>query len=141
MCCTHPAQFVRIGETRMPAPSTAISLRLPDDVLAELDSRVGLDGMRNRSDVIREAVRTHVRQQPSRPSMDTVTIQIGSAVRTRLATLFELRGITAQDAALQGLLDYVDKAIADELSDIDDKLQSRLLTKRAETLPSKEYTE
>jgi hypothetical protein len=73
--------------------------------------------------------------------MDTVTIQIGSAVRTRLATLFELRGITAQDAALQGLLDYVDKAIADELSDIDDKLQSRLLTKRAETLPSKEYTE
>ena len=125
----------------MPAPSTSISMRLPDDVLAELDSRVGLDGMRNRSDVIRQATRSYVRQLPSLPSMDTVTIQLGSAVRTRLATLYELRGITAADAALQGLLNYIDAAIANELSEIDDKLQSRLQSKRAETLPSKEYTE
>jgi len=125
----------------MPAPSSMVSLRLPDDVLGELDSRVGLDGMRNRSDVIREATRSYVRQQPSLPSMDTVTIQLGSAVRTRLATLYELRGITAADAALQGLLNYIDAAIANEMSEIDDKLQSRLQSKRAETLPSKEYTE
>ena len=125
----------------MPAPSTMVSLRLPDDVLSELESRVGLDGMRNRSDVIREATRLYVRQQPSLPSMDTVTIQLGSAVRTRLATLYELRGITAANAALQGLLNYIDAAIAEELGDVDEKLQSRLQSKRAETLPSKEYTE
>ena len=125
----------------MKAPSTMVSMRLPDDVLGELDARVGIDGMRNRSDVIREAVRAYVKQQPSLPSMDTVTIDLGSAVRTRLATLFELRGITAEKAAHQGLLEYIDKAIASEISDIDEKLQSRLLEKRAETLPSKEYTE
>ena len=34
-----------------------ISLRIPEDHLLELDRLVGLDGMRNRSDVIRLAIR------------------------------------------------------------------------------------
>ena len=34
-----------------------VSLRIPEDHLLELDRLVGFDGMRNRSDVIREAVR------------------------------------------------------------------------------------
>lgn len=125
----------------MSAPSTMVSMRLPDDVLGELDARVGIDGMRNRSDVIREAVRAYVKQQPSLPSMDTVTIDLGSSVRTKLATLYELRGITAENAALQGLLEYIDRAIANEIGDTDERLQSRLQQKRAETLPRKEYTE
>ena len=125
----------------MSAPSTMVSMRLPDDVLGELDARVGIDGMRNRSDVIREAVRAYVKQQPSLPSMDTVTIDLGSSVRTKLATLYELRGITAENAALQGLLEYIDRAIANEIGDTDEQLQSRLQQKRAETLPRKEYTE
>ena len=41
----------------MPGNSPMVSLRIPEDYLLELDRLVGCDGMRNRSDVIREAVR------------------------------------------------------------------------------------
>ena len=41
----------------MPGNSPMVSLRIPEDHLRELDRLVGFDGMRNRSDVIREAVR------------------------------------------------------------------------------------
>jgi hypothetical protein len=34
-----------------------VSLRIPEDYLLALDQRIGFDGMRNRSDVIRDAVR------------------------------------------------------------------------------------
>ena len=37
-----------------------ISLRIPEDYLLELERRVGFDGMRNKSDVIREAIRRHL---------------------------------------------------------------------------------
>ena len=41
----------------MPGNSPMVSLRIPEDHLLELDRLVGFDGMRNRSDVSREAVR------------------------------------------------------------------------------------
>ena len=41
----------------MAGNSPMVSLRIPEDHLLELDRLVGFDGMRNRSDVIREAVR------------------------------------------------------------------------------------
>ena len=41
----------------MPGNSPMVSLRIPEDHLLELDRLVGFDGMRNRSDVIREAVK------------------------------------------------------------------------------------
>ena len=37
--------------------SPMVSLRIPEDYLLALDQRIGFDGMRNRSDVIRDAVR------------------------------------------------------------------------------------
>ena len=37
--------------------SPMVSLRIPEDYLMALDQRIGFDGMRNRSDVIRDAVR------------------------------------------------------------------------------------
>ncbi len=125
----------------MTAPSSMVSLRLPEEFLASLDQKVGLDGMRNRSDVIREAVRFYLNQQPKLISMDTVTIPVGSAVKSRLAKLYELRGITAETAALQGMLEYIDKSIANELSESEDLLLARLNEKRAETLPRQEFTE
>ena len=41
----------------MSGHSPMVSLRLPEDHLMALDQRIGFDGMRNRSDVIRDAVR------------------------------------------------------------------------------------
>ena len=42
--------------SRMSGNSPMVSLRIPEDFL-ELDQRIGLEGTRNRSDVIREAIK------------------------------------------------------------------------------------
>ena len=44
----------------MSGHSPMVSLRIPEDHLLELDRMVGFDGMRNRSDVIRSAVRKYL---------------------------------------------------------------------------------
>ena len=53
----------------MNAPSTLVSLRITDEEVALLDSRVGLDGARNRSDVIRAAIRSFLEDQPLLPDI------------------------------------------------------------------------
>ena len=61
----------------MSTPSTLISLRITDEELALIDSRIGLDGARNRSDVIRLAIREFLTGQPLLPEMDSIKITIG----------------------------------------------------------------
>ena len=57
-----------------------ISLRIPEDHLLELDRLVGLDGMRNRSDVIRLAIRDFLTDS-HQVSGDTVLSQSWSRFR------------------------------------------------------------
>mgnify|MGYP001500793990 FL=1 len=53
-----PSTALRAQEEQVvPGSSPMVSLRIPEDHLMELDRLVGFDGMRNRSDVVREAVR------------------------------------------------------------------------------------
>ena len=78
----------------MPAPSSLVSLRITDEEMALLDSRVGIDGSRNRSDVIRAAIRSFLEDQPLLPDMDTVTIPIGKSMKSRLGDLYEMHGIS-----------------------------------------------
>ncbi|MGB2373525.1 MAG: ribbon-helix-helix protein, CopG family, partial [Poseidonia sp.] len=40
----------------MSQPTSAVSLRITEEDLALLDARVGMDGARNRSDVVRLAI-------------------------------------------------------------------------------------
>ena len=58
----------------MSTPNTLISLRITDEEVALLDARIGLDSARNRSDVIRAAIRSFLEDQPLLPDMDTITI-------------------------------------------------------------------
>jgi Arc/MetJ-type ribon-helix-helix transcriptional regulator len=44
----------------MSQPSQNVSLRITEDNLRDLESRVGLDGARNRSDVIRLAIHQYL---------------------------------------------------------------------------------
>ena len=46
--------------SRMSGNSPMVSLRIPEDFLLELDQRIGLEGTRNRSDVIREAIKKYI---------------------------------------------------------------------------------
>ena len=98
----------------MNAPSTAISMRITDEELALLDSRIGLDGARSRSDVIRTAIREFLSDQPLLADMDQVKVTIGRRMKLWLGQLYETQGITAQNAAQQGLQNHVRALIEEE---------------------------
>ena len=61
---------------RMTTQSTLVSLRITDEEIALLDARVGLDVARNRSDVIRAAIRLFLYGQPLLPDIETITIPV-----------------------------------------------------------------
>ena len=124
----------------MTAPSTLVSLRITDQELALLDSRVGLDGARNRSDVIRAAIRVFLEGQPLLPEMDTITIPVGRSMKSRLGDLYELQGVSPEQAASQGLQDYVRRLIEEEAA-LNQTLAEGLAEARSKTIGRKEFTE
>ena len=124
----------------MNTPSTLVSLRITDEEVALLDARIGLDGARNRSDVIRAAIRSFLEDQPLLPDMDTITIPVGRSMKARLGDLYELHGISQQQAASQGLQDYVRNIIKEE-SQLNNILAEELETARSKTVGRKEFTE
>ena len=124
----------------MNTPTNPISLRITDEEMALLDSRVGLDGARNRSDVIRAAIRTYLEKQPLLPEMDTVTIPLGRSLKAKLGDLYEMYGTTPEVAALQGMQDYVRKLIAEDAK-LNQILSEGLAEARNKTTRRKEFTE
>ncbi len=124
----------------MTTPSTLVSLRITDEEMSLLDARVGLDGARNRSDVIRAAIRLFLEGQPLLPDMGTITIPVGRSMKSRLGDLYELQGISPEQAASQGLQDYVRRLIQEE-STINEILAEGLVEARGKTVGRKEFTE
>ena len=124
----------------MPAPSSLVSLRITDEEMALLDSRVGLDGSRNRRDVIRAAIRSFLEDQPLLPDMDTVTIPIGKSMKSRLGDLYEMHGISPEQAASQGMQNYVRELILEE-EKLNQVLTDGLQEARVKTERRKEFTE
>ena len=124
----------------MNTPTNPISLRITDEEMALLDSRVGLDGARNRSDVIRAAIRSYLERQPLLPEMDTVTIPLGRSLKAKLGDLYEMYGTTPEVAALQGMQDYVRKLIAEDAK-LNQILSEGLAEARDKTTRRKEFTE
>ena len=61
----------------MTAPSNLVSLRITEEDMMMLDARVGLEGARNRSDVIRQAIQQFLNGQPLVQGMDSVRIPLG----------------------------------------------------------------
>lgn len=124
----------------MSTPNTLISLRITDEEVALLDARIGLDGARNRSDVIRAAIRSFLEDQPLLPDMETITIPVGRSMKSILGDLYELHGISHQQAASQGLQDYVRKIIQEE-AQLNEILAEGLEVARSKTVGRKEFTE
>jgi len=124
----------------MTSPSTLVSLRITDEEMSLLDARVGLDGARNRSDVIRAAIRLFLEGQPLLPDMGTITIPVGRSMKSRLGDLYELQGISPDQAASQGLQDYVRRLIQEEAT-MNDILAEGLVEARSKTVGRKEFTE
>ena len=122
----------------MGAPSTLVSLRITDEELALIDSRIGLDGARNRSDVIRLAIREFLTGQPLLPEMDSIKITVGRSTKNKLGQLYELHGINPEQAAQQGLQDYVRNLIQEE-SELNKILDSSVEDAREKTVRRKEF--
>lgn len=124
----------------MGKPSSLVSLRITEDDLNVLDSRIGLDGARTRSDVIRLAIHQFLQGQPLLPEMDSVRIPIGRANKMHLGQLYELQGISAETACLEGLKLYIANAIKQQ-AELTIALETALEVSRAATIRREEYHE
>ena len=79
-----------------------------------LDARIGLDGARNRSDVIRQAIQQFLNGQPLVQGMDSIRIPLGHGDKRALGLLYELQGTTPEIAAQEGLSLYICKRCQSE---------------------------
>ena len=75
----------------MAGQSPMISLRIPEDYLLELERRVGFDGMRNKSDVIREAIRSYL-TTPAFSSGTRIEVELGPDLSVRLEDFCRIHG-------------------------------------------------
>ncbi|MBT4059954.1 MAG: hypothetical protein HOE69_06585 [Euryarchaeota archaeon] len=104
----------------MSNPSQMVSVRFTEEEILEIERRIGFDGMRNRSDVIRRGVHKLLDETASGDSKTRATIRVGKAVRQQLEILEELTGMDASSAAALGiglLLEQQNKKIKTSLDD------------------------
>jgi len=114
----------------MTAPTQLVSLRLSEDDIARLEQRVGLDGTRSRSDVIRLAIKSLLDDEPLKAGMGRVTIDLGQDVMPQIEAVHALTGMDAKMLTRQGL----DLALRHQLqarSEIDALIEERADTARA----------
>jgi hypothetical protein len=107
--------------------------------MQSLDMLVGQDGLNNRSDAIRLAIQQLLHGQAKLPGMKSVRIPLGRQMELQLASLYELFGVTHEQAASEGLQLYINKKV--ESLDLQDKLNDAVAKSFAATQPSKEYHE
>ncbi|MAI39751.1 MAG: hypothetical protein CMA09_00450 [Euryarchaeota archaeon] len=105
-----------------------------------LDARVGLDGARNRSDVIRMAIQQFLKGQPLLPGMDSIRIPIGHGDKMLLGQLYELQGTTPETAAQEGLSLYIERSIKAR-SEMTKQLDELLAVAKDSTIRREEYHE
>ena len=115
--------------TRVGGNSPMVSLRLPEDYLLELDLRVGLDGTRNRSDVIREAVRKYL-TSPLSTMNEVVEVDLGPDLAIRMRDFCKLHSDTAEYVLKQGAREYIRRETLEGVT-VDKVLSARIEEIRA----------
>lgn len=124
----------------MANPSNLISLRITEEEIALLEARVGIDGARNRSDVIRMAIQQFLKGQPLLTGMDSIRIPLGYGDKMLLGQLYELQGTTPEAAAQEGLSLYIEQAIKAR-SELTQQLDELVAEARNSTIRREEYHE
>ena len=124
----------------MSGQSTLTSIRLDADTIQSLDMLVGQDGLNNRSDVIRLAIQQLLHGQARLPGMKSVRIPIGRQMERHLASLFELYGVSHEQAASEGLVLYTQKKLV-EAKTLQNELDDVVTDSIGATQASKEYRE
>ena len=114
----------------MAGSSPMVSLRIPEDHLLELDRLVGFDGMRNRSDVIREAVRRML-SAPLPGRGDRIEVDLGPDLTVRLRDYCKIVGESADVVLRQSAREMIRKEMVEGATVVDllrrrmDELRSR----------------
>ena len=116
-------------EPEVAGVSPMVSLRIPEDHLLEIDQRVGFDGMRNRSDVIRDAVRRYLASPL--PSMGArVEVDLGPDLTVRIRDFCKLRGDSVATVLRQAAREHIAKGTL-ESATVDQVLSMRMDELRA----------
>ncbi|MFL2957331.1 MAG: CopG family ribbon-helix-helix protein [Candidatus Thalassarchaeaceae archaeon] len=110
--------------SRMPGNSPMVSLRIPEDFVLELDQRIGLEGTRNRSDVIREAIKKYITNPL--PSLGTnVEVNLGLDLSVRMKDFCKIHGESAESVLKQGARELIRRETL-EGETVDRLLSSRM---------------
>ena len=92
----------------MPGNSPMVTLRIPEDNLLQLERLVGFDGMRNRSDVIREAIRRML-SSPLPGKGERIEVDLGPDLTIRLRDYCKIVGETADVVLRQSAREMIRK--------------------------------
>lgn len=108
----------------MSGHSPMISMRIPEDHLLELDQLVGLDGMRNRSDVIRTAIRKYLSDEHL-ISGDKVEVNLGPDLSSRVEDFCKLHGEKPDSVLRQAAREHI-RNVTLEDAKVTDLIYSRM---------------
>ncbi len=108
----------------MSGNSNLISLRLSDDELAAIDQRIGLDGVRNRSDLLRKALNSFLTNSPELPGQERVSLVLGAGIRKQLKLLYQITGNEPNSIIKIALHDYLNQSVK-QIDDLTAKLEER----------------
>ena len=108
----------------MSGHSPMVSLRIPEDHLLELDRMVGFDGMRNRSDVIRSAVRKYLTDE-YQVSGEKVEVNLGPDLSSKMSDFCKLHGEKPDSVLRQAAREHI-RSVTVENSKVTDMISSRM---------------
>ena len=120
---------MRLGGSKLAGHSPMVSLRIPEDHLLELDRLVGLDGMRNRSDVIRYAVRQYLSSE-HQVSGERVQVDLGPDLSARIGDFCKLHGESPDVVLRQAAREHI-RRVAIEAATVEDLVAARMAALRA----------
>tara|TARA_B110000014_G_C20073580_1_gene560172 strand:- start:573 stop:944 length:372 start_codon:yes stop_codon:yes gene_type:complete len=87
----------------MSNPSQMISVRLTEEEILEIERRVGFDGMRNRSDVLRRGLHKLLDETATENVGRRQTIRISEGVSQQLKILEQMLEVDASSAMALGI--------------------------------------
>ena len=93
----------KVGEVQMGSPSQMVSVRLTEEEIFEIERRVGFDGMRNRSDVLRRGLHKLLDETAAGNVGRRQTIRISEGVSQQLKILEQMLEVDASSAMALGI--------------------------------------
>ncbi|MFL2963627.1 MAG: CopG family ribbon-helix-helix protein [Candidatus Thalassarchaeaceae archaeon] len=110
--------------SRVAGNSPMVSLRIPEDFLLELDQRIGLEGTRNRSDVIREAIKMYIKNPLSQLG-DRIEVNLGPDLSVRMKDFCKIHAESPESVLKQGAKELIRRETI-EGDTVDKLLSSRM---------------